>query len=753
MLQFITTALKKITASVGVFISILLFTALLSYSPQDPSALHTGYDQIHNAIGKYGAFIADPIIQALGYSVLLPLGFVLLMCLKMLGKKNKTTSLWRSGVLFLAIPLFATLLSFMDNITDSDFDYTSMLYSGGFLGYYIKSELLLEFDFTWVLSISAILSFIAMHICLNITHREYWSGVLIIKTTIYKVTLSILSLASTIQNYFGKSKLDAFTSINGGTTPIFALRTRSGKNVAESIASIKGSAMCSPNGQYDRDVVLPALGLLQLPLPSPRMKYQEVDLAVLQEKAELLLQVLQDFGIRGEITGIYPGPVVTLYELLPAAGTKSSRVIGLADDIARSMSAISTRISVIPGKNAMGIELPNKHREIVYLRELFESPEYRQTEFKLPLALGKNIAGIPVIADISKMPHLLVAGTTGSGKSVAINTMIISLLYKHSPKKCRFVMIDPKMLELSIYEGIPHLIAPVVTDPKKAVVALKWVIREMESRYRAMSVLGVRNIHGYNKIVVEAIHNKQAAERQVQVGFDPISGNPIFETISIKQETLPYIIVIVDEMADLMLVSGKEIEAYVQRLAQMARAAGIHIIMATQRPSVDVVTGVIKANFPTRIAFQVTSKIDSRTILGEMGAEQLLGMGDMLYMMPGGKIERVHGAFVEDHEVEAVTSFLREQGPPQYVENFVNDEEDEESAFPIDRMASNNSEGDALYKQALEIVTQERKATTSYLQRCLKIGYNKAASLIERMEKEGVVSTPNHTGKREVLQL
>ena len=500
--------------------------------------------------------------------------------------------------------------------------------------------------------------------------------------------------------------------------------------------------------QYSTSFILPPVNLLKvynIKHDIPALSYID-----LQESAELLMQVLQDFGIRGEITKFSPGPVVTLYELEPAAGTKSSRVIGLADDIARSMCAVSARISVVPGKNAIGVELPNPRREMVFLRELMEGQEYTTTEAKLPLVLGKNIGGGMVIADLAKMPHLLVAGTTGSGKSVAINTMILSLLYKHTPQQCRLMMIDPKMLELSVYDGIPHLLTPVVTEPSKAVNALKWVVREMESRYRAMSILGVRNIHGYNSVVQESLASGRGLEKHIQTGFDAETGQPMFESVAIKGETFPFIVVIVDEMADLMLVAGKDIEAYIQRLAQMARAAGIHLIMATQRPSVDVITGVIKANFPTRISFQVTSKIDSRTILSESGAEQLLGMGDMLYMMSGGKIERVHGPFVDDKEVEAVVSFLKAQGQPQYITDIAEDGGD--SGDGNYSGESGDVDVDDLYEQALAIIIRDKRATTSYLQRCLKIGYNKAASLIERMEKDGIVSPPNHVGKREILK-
>ena len=489
---------------------------------------------------------------------------------------------------------------------------------------------------------------------------------------------------------------------------------------------------------------LPSLDLLD---PSLRQKAQEIDPQVLEESAYHLKTVLEESGVRGEIVTVRPGPVVTMYEFKPAAGIKTSRVIGLADDIARSMSALSARIAVIPGRNVIGIELPNPIRETVYLRELLHSESYEKTTTNLALILGKDIGGQPVIADLTRMPHLLVAGTTGSGKSVAVNTMILSLLFRLSPDQCKFIMIDPKMLELSVYDGIPHLLSPVVTDPKKAIVALKWAVREMENRYRAMSKLGVRNIDGYNARVGEAHQTGELLVRRVQTGFDPDSGKPIFENQPLDLQALPYIVVVVDEMADLMMVAGKEIEAAVQRLAQMARAAGIHLIMATQRPSVDVITGTIKANFPTRISFQVTSKIDSRTILGEQGAEQLLGQGDMLYMAGGGRITRVHGPFVRDDEVERVVAFLKTQAEPVYIEGVTDDEDD---LISFDETGGRG--GDALYNQAVELVMREDKASTSFIQRHLQIGYNKAAGIIELLEKNGVVSQANHVGKREVLR-
>jgi S-DNA-T family DNA segregation ATPase FtsK/SpoIIIE len=439
--------------------------------------------------------------------------------------------------------------------------------------------------------------------------------------------------------------------------------------------------------------------------------------------------------------------VVTLYELEPAPGTKSSRVIGLADDMARSMSAVSVRVALVPGRNVMGIELPNTTRELVTLRELLESSDYERFGGELTLVLGKDIGGAPVVVDLAKMPHLLIAGTTGSGKSVAINTMILSLLYRLTPEQCRLIMIDPKMLELSVYDGIPHLLTPVVTDPNKAVVALRWAVREMESRYRAISNLGVRSIAGYNARIAEARRKGEILTRTVQTGFDAETGAPRYEDQPLDMSPLPLIVIIVDEMADLMLVAGKDVEAAVQRLAQMARAAGIHLIMATQRPSVDVITGTIKANFPTRVSFQVTSKIDSRTILGDSGAEQLLGQGDMLYMAGGGRIVRVHGPFVSDGEVERVVTFLKDQGEPDYIDDVTEvDETGEYFSF-----GTGGTGEDELYDQAVALVCRERKASTSFVQRHLQIGYNRAARLIERMEAEGVISQANHVGKREVL--
>ncbi len=524
-------------------------------------------------------------------------------------------------------------------------------------------------------------------------------------------------------------------------------------NARKETPSRRAKAEAQPQLKFNddaQDYEIPPLSLLTDPSTVERHHLPD---QALEENARMLEAVLDDYGVKGEIVSVRPGPVVTMYELEPAPGLKASRVISLADDIARSMSALSARVSTVPGRSVIGIELPNENREKVVLRELLSGRDFGDGNQRLPLALGKNIGGDPVVANLAKMPHLLIAGTTGSGKSVAINTMILSLLYKLTPQECRLIMIDPKMLELSVYDGIPHLLSPVVTDPKKAVVALKWTVGEMEERYRKMSKMGVRNIEGYNGRVREALKKGELFSRTVQTGFDDETGEPVFETEEFAPELLPYIVVVVDEMADLMMVAGKEIEACIQRLAQMARASGIHLIMATQRPSVDVITGTIKANFPTRISFQVTSKVDSRTILGEMGAEQLLGMGDMLYMAGGAKITRVHGPFVSDEEVEEIVTHLKSFGAPEYVSGVQDGPEDgAESDIDLVLGLGGNTNGeDALYDQAVAIVIKDRKCSTSYIQRKLAIGYNKAARLVEQMEESGLVSAANHVGKREIL--
>jgi DNA segregation ATPase FtsK/SpoIIIE, S-DNA-T family len=494
------------------------------------------------------------------------------------------------------------------------------------------------------------------------------------------------------------------------------------------------------NGKF----VLPTIDLLKI--PPPRMDV--IDEGALQSSAEELGNVLIDFGVKGEIGRVRPGPVVTLYEFEPAPGVKSARVINLADDIARSMSARSARVAVVRGRNAIGIELPNRRRETVFLRDMLASRDFKTSKASLPIALGEDIGGKPYFADLAKMPHLLVAGTTGSGKSVGINAMILSLMYSLTPAQCKFIMIDPKMLELSIYDGAPHLLTPVVTNPKKAVVALKWTVREMENRYRNMSKVGVRSIGGYNDKVREAAKSGTPVTRTVMTGFDKQTGEAMYETQMLEMEFMPFIVVVIDEMADLMMVAGKDIEGTVQRLAQMARAAGIHLIMATQRPSVDVITGTIKANFPTRISFSVSSTHDSRTIIGEHGAEQLLGMGDMLYMASGRKPTRLHGPFVSDDEVEKIANFVKAQGSPSYLEDITVDVEEEAAAGGA---SGNINSGDETFDKAVAIIAHDRKCSTSYIQRRLSIGYNRAANIVERMEAEGMISEAGPGGKREIL--
>ncbi len=502
----------------------------------------------------------------------------------------------------------------------------------------------------------------------------------------------------------------------------------------------------SPKFNFSRGgkFILPTVDLLKI----PPARMDVVDKGALKASAEELGNVLIDFGVKGEIGRVRPGPVVTLYEFEPAPGVKSARVINLADDIARSMAARSARVAVVRGRNAIGIELPNRRRETVFLRDMLNSRDFKNSKASLPIALGEDIGGKPYFADLAKMPHLLVAGTTGSGKSVGINAMILSLMYSLTPQQCKFIMIDPKMLELSIYDGAPHLLTPVVTEPKKAVVALKWTVREMENRYLNMSKVGVRSIGGYNDKVREAAKSGKPVTRTVMTGFDKQTGEAMYETQSLEMEFMPFIVVVIDEMADLMMVAGKDIEGTVQRLAQMARAAGIHLIMATQRPSVDVITGTIKANFPTRISFSVSSKIDSRTILGEQGGEQLLGMGDMLYMASGRKPHRLHGPFVSDDEVEKIANFVKAQGAPSYLEDItVDTEEEAEAGGP----AGNISSGDETFDKAVAIIAHDRKCSTSYIQRRLSIGYNRAANIVERMEAEGMISEAGAGGKREIL--
>jgi S-DNA-T family DNA segregation ATPase FtsK/SpoIIIE len=749
--------------------------ALASWSVRDPSLSHATDAPVHNLLGWPGAVVADLMMQLLGLGALaliLPIatwGYWLLGH-RFLGRERLRVIVWPIGAVLAAA--FAACLP-----RSAHWPLPSGL--GGVIGDAILRlpVLLLHAPVSGMNSIIAAIALgsaalVATAVASGLlwrdaesddeeedeeaaddTEREDERGWI----SLGFLTHSILSLRARLARLFGRRKRmplpDRETVLGRRIEPRFdEFADTDDEDLSEEDETAQRRTrkprMPKPrrsSGGY----TLPALELLN---PPNKVGRATMSSEILQENAVALEGVLADFGVRGEIINARPGPVVTLYELEPAPGIKSSRVISLADDIARSMSALSARVAVVSGRNAIGIELPNPSRERVYLRELLASRDYTETSARLPLCLGKAIGGEAVLVDLQRMPHLLIAGTTGSGKSVAINTMILSLVYRLRPEQCRLIMVDPKMLELSVYDGIPHLLTPVVTDPKKAVVALKWAVREMEERYKKMSKLGVRNIDSYNARLSEARSKGEKLNRTIHTGYDRESGEAIYENEELDLDLLPYIVVIVDEMADLMMVAGKDIEGAVQRLAQMARAAGLHVILATQRPSVDVITGTIKANFPTRISFQVTSKIDSRTILGEQGAEQLLGQGDMLYMVGGGRISRVHGPFVSDEEVERVVRHLKAQGVPEYLEAVTAEDPQDEFGNPIfDATAMGAAEGGDLYQQAVQIVTRDRKASTSYIQRRLQIGYNRAASLMERMEQEGIIGQPNHAGKREIL--
>ncbi|MEK6746808.1 MAG: DNA translocase FtsK 4TM domain-containing protein [Pseudomonadota bacterium] len=752
--------LKVLAGALLFSFSLFLLLCLVTYNQSDPSLNQATANTANNIGGYAGALVADLMLQFLGLASIFAAIVPLAWSAKLLKGENITFLQVRLSLLIITLVLAASLLTEID----PPIWWSIKGGLGGSIGMTLHNSMHVMFKSTlftvMVFSITIITASLAFGMKLDewkelaqISKKAFFVAAGVILSLIqrkerddsyeYEEAEEKLSLRERFTGWISNLRSNEYEEEEEDEEPVRRAPRVNKKSQAkdtEKAARAKPkvqTTLALPQGDYE----LPDINLLS---PPPKGKKTTLSENALTQNAKLLESVLQDFGVNGNIVEIRPGPVVTLYELEPAAGTKSSRVIGLADDIARSMSAISTRIAVIPGRNAIGIEMPNAYRETVYFREMLETNDFSSADAKLPLALGKNIGGEPIIVDLARMPHLLVAGTTGSGKSVAINTMIMSLLYRLTPEECKFIMIDPKMLELSVYDGIPHLLSPVVTEPGKAVVALKWTVKEMENRYRLMNNHAVRNIEGYNKKIREAKAKGNQLSRKVQTGFNPDTGEPIIEEMPLDMNELPFIVVVVDEMADLMIVAGKEIEGSIQRLAQMARAAGIHIIMATQRPSVDVITGVIKANFPTRISFQVTSRIDSRTILGEQGAEQLLGQGDMLYMAGGGRITRVHGPFVSDKEVEQVVGHLKLQGEPSYIEDVTRDEE-EEGAF------GEEGEKDEMYDQAVAIIARDRKASTSYIQRCLKIGYNRAASIIEQMEREGIVGPANHVGKREVL--
>ena len=774
--------LSELTGLALITLALLAAIALATWSVQDPSLSHANNGPVHNLLGTAGAIVSDLLMQLFGVAavaLLLPVALIgwRLLAHRPLGAK------WRHLTWLPAALLAAAFASCLPNSTAWPLPSgLGGVFGDALLGVpgFLLGAPLTGFEFVT----AAVVLGMAAIVLLSVAAGWYWRatekpvsrrprqpqfehedldaddddhG----SVSLGMITHALLSAKARIARWLRPAPWPLTRAMtpaasrgqrmeprfDGGARISFAPEQDEFDESDETPAPRKRvatRAVRRSSGGYQ----LPSLDLLSKPRTIERTTLSN---DVIQANATALESVLGDFGVRGEIINARPGPVVTLYELEPAPGIKSSRVIGLSDDIARSMSAVSARVAVVPGRNAIGIELPNPTREKVYLRELLDVDDYNEANAKLPLCLGKTIGGESVIVDLARMPHLLIAGTTGSGKSVAINTMLLSLLYRLRPDQCRLIMVDPKMLELSVYDGIPHLLTPVVTDPKKAVVALKWAVREMEERYKKMSKLGVRNIDGYNLRLAEAKAKGETLTRTVHTGYDKETGEAIYEKEELDLEALPYLVVVVDEMADLMMVAGKDIEGAIQRLAQMARAAGVHVILATQRPSVDVITGTIKANFPTRISFQVTSKIDSRTILGEQGAEQLLGQGDMLYMAGGGRISRVHGPFVSDDEVEKVVRHLKSQGVPQYLEEVTagGDELDEDGNV-FDASSMGGEAGD-LYSQAVAIVRRDQKASTSYIQRRLQIGYNRAASIMERMEAEGVVGQPNHAGKREIL--
>jgi DNA segregation ATPase FtsK/SpoIIIE, S-DNA-T family len=763
-------------------LGLAVLVALATYDPRDPSLNTATTRHVSNLAGAGGAMLADILLQGFGVVAVLPGLAMLTWCWRIASRRGLGSFGGRLAALLAAMPLLAAAVAAMPQRATL---WPVMAGLGGSIGQIIAhAELgaghglfgIVGAASVWLLSVLLALSLGLLSLGLS---RSEWrsAGHAAGVAARFSVSAGGGAVGALSRGAGGVGSASGWLVhlVNRGpglgpdapvmpvarAAPVVRETPARGEPLEPAVVRGAKPAAAAPSRKPQQQSlplpeagwVFPSLDLLKDPPPRASTGPSE---EALQANARLLETVLSDYGVQGEIVEIRPGPVVTLYELVPAPGIRSARVIGLADDVARSLSVTAVRIATVPGRNVIGIEVPNSKRETVFLSEILSSDEVTKSAARLPMALGKDISGKAIVADLARMPHLMIAGTTGSGKSVGVNAMILSLLYRMSPDQCRLILIDPKMLELSIYEGIPHLMAPVVTEPAKAVTALKWTVREMERRYRAMSQLGVRNIGGFNDRVAEARLKGEVVTRKVQTGFDPDTGRPTFEEQPLALEALPFIVVVVDEMADLMMVAGKEIEQAVQRLAQMARAAGIHVIMATQRPSVDVITGTIKANFPTRISFQVISKFDSRTILGEQGAEQLLGMGDMLFMQGGGRITRVHGPFVSDEEVEKVVAYLREQGEPAYLDDVTEPVEGNGGGSDADPLMASgllsSSDSDkSLFDQAVAVVAREGKASTSFIQRHLNIGYNKAAKLIEQMEKEGIVGVANHVGKREIL--
>ncbi|MCW8916429.1 MAG: DNA translocase FtsK 4TM domain-containing protein [Magnetovibrio sp.] len=765
---FFARRISELSGGALVVVSGAYLGALSSYQSTDPSLNASSTQPVQNLMGGQGALVSDIAIQGFGLAAGLP-ALTIMAWGVLLMRKLGVRHLWLCATLMIVAPILASMVF---AALPSFASWPLAVGMGGVSGAILLERLAhfmtllgsgeLKLNALIAAGVVALPALVAWIMSFGLPKSDWQligRGIAYINHKLgYFILSKVLHLKSRKALVAeDEDDLDDLVVTPTGAVATSIKRKKVAAKKARTKAVVEDTAKPVKPGRKaaaerqrtldlgsDNEYVLPPLDILDAPDPNRTTLMSK---EALEQNATMLASVLEDFGVKGEIVKVRPGPVVTLYELEPAPGTKTSRVIGLSDDIARSMSAVSVRVATVPGRNVIGIEMPNQTREMVHLHELIASRDFEKAKGGLNLALGKDIGGHPVIVDLARMPHLLVSGTTGSGKSVGVNAMICSLLYQYGPDQCRFIMIDPKMLELSVYDGIPHLLSPVVTDSGKAVVALKWAVREMEDRYRLMSQMGVRNITGYNQRLTDAAKKGEELTRRVQTGFDE-DGKPVHEDQPLSMDPLPYIVVIVDEMADLMLVAGKDVEAAIQRLAQMARAAGIHLIMATQRPSVDVITGTIKANFPTRISFQVTSKIDSRTILGEQGAEQLLGQGDMLYMAGGGRITRVHAPFVSDEEVEDVVLHLKDQGVPAYIESVTEEQEPELGELPV---AGGGTKDDVLYDQAVALVAREGKASTSFVQRHLQIGYNRAARIIERMEAEGVVSKANRVGRREVL--